>query len=79
MDLHNCDLGLTSSVAIAGLLKKAKTKTQIYLNNKSIQLAFIKNTNEKWKEKVVSEIESKKHLPHIIILEFYSILRTELF
>ena len=48
-----------------------------YLNNKSIQLAFIKNTNEKWKEKVVSEIESKKHLPHIIILEFYDEITNE--
>jgi hypothetical protein len=42
-----------------------------YLHNKSIQLAFIQNNNDKWKEKVVSEIESKSHLPHIIILEFY--------
>ena len=40
-----------------------------YLNNKSIQLTFIQNTNEKWKEKVLNEIQ--KHIPHMIILEFY--------
>jgi hypothetical protein len=40
-----------------------------YLNDKSIQLTFIQNTNEKWKEKVLNEIQ--KHIPHIIILEFY--------
>jgi hypothetical protein len=42
-----------------------------YLDNKSIQIAFIENTNEKWKEKVTSQILNKPHLPHIIILEFY--------
>jgi len=42
-----------------------------YLDNKSIQIAFIENTNEKWKEKVTSQILNKPQLPHIIILEFY--------
>jgi hypothetical protein len=42
-----------------------------YLHNKSIQLSFIKNTNNKWKEQVVKELSNQKHLPHIIILEFY--------
>ena len=42
-----------------------------YLDNKSIQIAFIENTNEKWKEKVLSQILNKPKLPHIIILEFY--------
>jgi len=42
-----------------------------YLHNKSIQLTFIKNTNEKWKETVFKELEKLNHLPHIIILEFY--------
>jgi len=42
-----------------------------YLDNKSIQIAFIENTNEKWKEKVTSQMLNKPHLPHIIILEFY--------
>lgn len=42
-----------------------------YLHIKSIQLTFIQNTNEKWKDKLVSEVDKKPHLPHIIILEFY--------
>ncbi len=42
-----------------------------YLDNKSIQIAFIENTNEKWKEKVLSQLLNKPKLPHIIILEFY--------
>jgi hypothetical protein len=42
-----------------------------YLHNKSIQLSFIQNTNEKWKEKVLKELQKQSHLPHIIILEFY--------
>ena len=42
-----------------------------YLDNKSIQIAFIENTNEKWEEKVISQILNKPQLPHIIILEFY--------
>ena len=42
-----------------------------YLDNKSIQIAFIENTNDKWKEKVISQLLNKPKLPHIIILEFY--------
>lgn len=42
-----------------------------YLHNKSIQMIFLQNTNQKWKEKIVSELDKKSHLPHIIILEFY--------
>jgi hypothetical protein len=42
-----------------------------YLHNKSLQISFISNTNEKWKDKVILEIEKQTHLPHIIILEFY--------
>lgn len=42
-----------------------------YLHNKSLQLTFIKNTNKKWKEKIVNELQKETHLPHIIILEFY--------
>lgn len=42
-----------------------------YLNNRSIQLVFIKDTNDKWKDKLLDEINSFTHLPHIIILEFY--------
>lgn len=42
-----------------------------YLHNKSIQLTFIQNVNEKWKEKVMTEIQKQTHLPHIIILEIF--------
>ena len=42
-----------------------------YLQNQSIQLAFIRNANDKWKEKVISEIDKNTHLPHIIIIDFY--------
>ena len=48
-----------------------------YLHNKSLQLLFIQNTNEKWKEKILVELEKqqrqekKDHLPHFIILEIY--------
>lgn len=43
-----------------------------YLDNKSIQLLFIKNTNDKWKEMVLKELEKEKEkMPHIIVLEFY--------
>ena len=40
-----------------------------YLNNKSIQLAFIQNTNDKWKDHIFNQIQNQT--PHIIILEFY--------
>ena len=40
-----------------------------YLNNKSIQLAFIQNTNDKWKDHMFNQIQNQT--PHIIILEFY--------
>jgi len=39
-----------------------------YLNNKSIQLTFIKNTNNKWKDDILNQVHQ---IPHIIILEFY--------
>jgi hypothetical protein len=42
-----------------------------YLNNTSIQLIFIKNTNDKWKDKLLGELNNNNHLPHLIILEFY--------
>jgi len=41
-----------------------------YLQDKSIQLTFIENANNKWKEKVFGKLENITHLPHIIILEF---------
>ena len=42
-----------------------------YLNNKSLQLLFIKEANEKWKEMIINNLEKQKHLPHLIILEIY--------
>ena len=42
-----------------------------YLHNKSLQISFITNTNEKWKDQVITEVQKQMHLPHIIILEFY--------
>ena len=42
-----------------------------YLQNSSIQLAFISHTNNKWKDKVLNELNQQNHLPHIIILEIY--------
>jgi hypothetical protein len=40
-----------------------------YLNNKSIQLTLIQNTNDKWKDHILNQIQNQT--PHIIILEFY--------
>jgi hypothetical protein len=42
-----------------------------YLNNKSIQLLFIKNATEKWKDMIIKDVEKENHLPHFIILEIY--------
>ena len=42
-----------------------------YLNNNSIQLLFIRNTDSKWKEHIVESLKNMKHLPHIIVLEIY--------
>ena len=42
-----------------------------YLHNKSIQLAYIQDINDKWKDKVLIEIDKHTHLPHIIILEVF--------
>lgn len=40
-----------------------------YLNNRSIQLTLIQNTNDKWKDHMLNQIQNE--IPHIIILEFY--------
>ena len=40
-----------------------------YLNNKSIKLVLIKDTDDKWKDQIVKTIGSQ--VPHIIILELY--------
>jgi hypothetical protein len=42
-----------------------------YLHNKSLQISFLPNSNDKWKDKVIENVLKQTHLPHIIILEFY--------
>ena len=40
-----------------------------YLNNSAIQLLFIRNTNSKWKDKLIESIAQMSYLPHVIVLE----------
>ena len=42
-----------------------------YLNNSSIQMLFIRDANNKWKNKVSESLAKMTHLPHIIVLEVY--------
>jgi hypothetical protein len=42
-----------------------------YLNNKSIQLLFVKEATENWKEMIMKDVEKENHIPHFIILEIY--------
>jgi len=44
-----------------------------YLNDKSIQLAFISSCNATWKKQLLDNLkrEYRKHNPHLIILEFF--------
>ena len=42
-----------------------------YLNNSSIQMLFIRDANNKWKNKVSESLARMTHLPHIIVLEVY--------
>ena len=42
-----------------------------YLNNDAIILLFIRDANNKWKDKVVESVQKMTHLPHIIVLEVY--------
>ena len=42
-----------------------------YLNNSSIQLLFVRDTNSKWKDVVTESVIKMSHLPHIIVLEVY--------
>jgi hypothetical protein len=48
-----------------------------YLNNSSIQLLFIRDTNSKWKDIVSNTIIKMPHLPHIIVLEIYDEMANE--
>jgi hypothetical protein len=42
-----------------------------YLHNSSLQLLFIKDANNDWKDRVIESISKTAHLPHIIVLEVY--------
>ena len=44
-----------------------------YLNNKDLQVMFLSNMNEKWQTSISTQMkkDKTKHLPHIIILEFF--------
>jgi hypothetical protein len=48
-----------------------------YLNNRSIQLLFIRDANSKWKDVVSESVLKMTHLPHIIVLEIYDEMATE--
>ena len=42
-----------------------------YLNNNAIQILFIRDADNLWKDKVMELIKKVTHLPHIIVLEVY--------
>jgi hypothetical protein len=42
-----------------------------YLNNKSLDLLYIRGATDKWKDMIMKGIDSHNHLPHCIILEIY--------
>jgi len=42
-----------------------------YLHNSSIQVLFIRDANNKWKDAVSSAVHKMSGLPHIIVLEIY--------
>jgi hypothetical protein len=42
-----------------------------YLNNSSIQLLFIREAKNDWKDSVTDAVIKMSHLPHIIVLEVY--------
>jgi len=42
-----------------------------YLNNNSIQILFIREAKNNWKDKLVEIMPNHTHLPHIIVLEVY--------
>ena len=42
-----------------------------YLNNNSIQLLFLRNVDNNWKDTLAKTIITMTHLPHIIVIEFF--------
>jgi hypothetical protein len=49
-----------------------------YLHNSSIQLLFIQDANVNWREMVTKAILNMGYLPHIIVLEIYDKMASEL-
>ena len=70
-DTENNKLRYITNVDEAGNPLRYFMSLTYYLHNKSLQISFIPNTNDKWKDNVISEIQKQTHLPHIVILEFY--------
>jgi len=70
-DTYKNKLPFITNVDEAGNPLRYFMSLTYYLHNKSLQISFIPNTNDKWKDKVISEIQKQTHLPHIVILEFY--------
>jgi len=42
-----------------------------YLNNNSIQTLFLREASKNWKKQLVLQMKDEKHLPHIVIIEFF--------
>lgn len=70
-DAYKSKHAYITNVDEAGNPLKYYEKLIKYLNNDSIQLTFISDTNDKWKASVERELNKSKHLPHVIVLEFY--------
>jgi len=48
-----------------------------YLNNNSLQLLFLRNINNNWREKVEQSLNEITYIPHIIVFEIYDDLAFE--
>jgi len=42
-----------------------------YLNNNSLEILFMREVSMNWKNILTSQLNSRKHLPHIVILEIF--------
>lgn len=42
-----------------------------YLNNKDLQILFLRETGVNWKTQLTKELMKNRHLPHVIIFELY--------
>ena len=48
-----------------------------YLNNRSIQMLFIRDANSKWKDTISETVMKMSNVPHIIVLEVYDEMASE--